>query len=91
MSWAETNDLSLVISVTTAKPEPTFVTLPIRPAVLSSAPITGCLTLIPSLEPWSIVIVLFQTLGELLMTVALTGFVPCRPEFVSTVRIPSAA
>src|SRR5215207_4522183 len=71
-----------VISVTPAVPPVTFVTLPTSPPTSSwsgslPAAITGWFTRTPSLEPLSILMPEYQTVGERAITRAVTGRVPC--------------
>ena len=67
-----------MISVTSAVPPVTLVTLPARPPTSPSsgslpAAITGWSTLMPSLEPLSILMLEYQTFGERAITRAATA------------------
>ena len=69
-----------VISVTSAVPPVTFVTLPTRPPVCPCsgslpAAITGWFTRMPSLDPLSILMLEYQTVVERAITRAVTGSV----------------
>jgi hypothetical protein len=70
--WAETALEASVISVTSAVPPVTLVTLPASPPEA----ITGWSTRTPSLEPRSIFTVEYQTVGERAITRPVTGLVP---------------
>src|SRR4051812_37067584 len=68
-AWAETPNSGSVSSITTALPSDTDLTLPTRPASLT----TGWSTRTPSLEPLLIWKVWYQELGERAITRAGTG------------------
>src|SRR6476619_4334311 len=73
---AETATDEAVRSRTTAEPETTESTLPIRPASSSPSPwaaITGWPMRIPDEEPLLMVILAYQSVGERVTTRAVTG------------------
>src|SRR5215207_9663595 len=81
ITWAATPIEASVIRVTSAVPLLTLVTLPARPPTSPAsgslpAASTGWSSFTPSLEPLSILMLEYQTVGERAITRAATGSVP---------------
>src|SRR5436190_10110453 len=80
----ETEIVWSVISVTWAASPVTLVTLPTSPPLSWSAAITGMSARMPALEPLSMTIVAYQSVGDDPMTRALIGFIAATPLLPSS-------